>query len=103
MKKVLIIGGSYFAGRVFAMIANQKGYELSFINRGTYSMSFLSDTVKEYKCDRRSVAGLIQLPVDGEFGPVTQGATIGFQNNHDLKIDGEVGPKTWGAALSELT
>lgn len=70
MKKVLIIGGSYFAGRVFAMIANQKGYELSFINRGTYSMSFLSDTVKEYKCDRRSVAGLTQLPVDGEFDAI---------------------------------
>lgn len=46
---------------------------------------------------------LIGVEVDGEFGPVTHGATIGFQNNHDLKIDGEVGPKTWSAALSELT
>jgi len=46
---------------------------------------------------------LIGVEVDGEFGPVTHGATIGFQNNHDLVIDGEVGPKTWGAALSELT
>ena len=46
---------------------------------------------------------LIGVTVDGEFGPITHGATIGFQNNHDLKVDGEVGPKTWGAALSELT
>ena len=46
---------------------------------------------------------LIGVTVDGEFGPVTHGATIGFQNNHDLVIDGEVGPKTWSAALSELT
>lgn len=46
---------------------------------------------------------LIGVEVDGEFGPITHGATIGFQNNHDLKIDGEVGPKTWSAALSELT
>lgn len=46
---------------------------------------------------------LIGVPVDGEFGPITHGATIGFQNNHDLKVDGEVGPKTWCAALSELT
>ena len=46
---------------------------------------------------------LIGVPVDGEFGPITHGATIGFQNNHDLKVDGEVGPKSWGAALSELT
>jgi len=46
---------------------------------------------------------LIGVEVDGEFGPITHGATLGFQNNHDLVIDGEVGPKTWGAALSELT
>lgn len=46
---------------------------------------------------------LIGVEVDGEFGPITHGATLGFQNNHDLKVDGEVGPKTWGAALSELT
>ena len=46
---------------------------------------------------------LIGVEVDGEFGPITHGATIGFQNNHDLVVDGEVGPKSWGAALSELT
>jgi peptidoglycan hydrolase-like protein with peptidoglycan-binding domain len=46
---------------------------------------------------------LIGVPVDGEFGPITHGATVGFQSNHDLVIDGEVGPKTWSAALSELT
>ena len=46
---------------------------------------------------------LIGVEVDGEFGPVTHGATLGFQNNHDLKVDGEVGPKSWSAALSELT
>lgn len=46
---------------------------------------------------------LIGVEVDGEFGPITHGATLGFQNNHDLIVDGEVGPKTWGAALSELT
>lgn len=46
---------------------------------------------------------LIGVEVDGEFGPVTHGATLGFQNNHDLEVDGEVGPISWGAALSELT
>ena len=46
---------------------------------------------------------LIGVEVDGEFGPVTHGATLGFQSNHDLEVDGEVGPKSWGAALSELT
>ena len=48
MKKILIIGGTYFAGRVFAMIASQNGYSISFINRGRYSMDFLGD-VKEHR------------------------------------------------------
>ena len=68
MKKVLIIGGTYFAGRVFAMIAGQKGYSLSVINRGPYSMGFLGD-VKEYKCDRRNAQGLAGLPY-GEYDAV---------------------------------
>lgn len=46
---------------------------------------------------------LIGVTVDGEFGVQTKLATMGFQNNHDLKVDGEVGPKSWSAALSELT
>ena len=65
MKKVLIIGGTYFAGRVFAIVASQKGWELSFINRGTYSMEYLGN-VKEYRCDRRNAAGLAALPY-GEY------------------------------------
>ena len=63
MKKVLIIGGTYFAGRVFAIIARRNDWALSFINRGTYSMAYLGD-VKEYKCDRRDPAGLSALPYD---------------------------------------
>ena len=68
MKKVLIIGGTYFAGRVFAMIAGQKGYDLSFINRGTNSMGFLGE-VREYKCDRRNLQGLADVPA-GEYDAV---------------------------------
>ena len=68
MKKVLIIGGTYFAGRVFAIIANQKGWELSFINRGTYSMEYLGN-VKEYKADRRAPGMLYGFP-QGEYDAV---------------------------------
>ncbi len=68
MKKVLIIGGTYFAGRVFAMIASQAGYSLTFINRGTYSMKFLGD-VTEYKCDRHDLEGLSAIPF-GEYDAV---------------------------------
>ena len=68
MKKVLLIGGTYFTGRVFAVIASQKGYELSFINRGTYSMSYLGN-VTEYKCDRHDIAALSSIP-EGEYDAI---------------------------------
>ena len=68
MNNILIIGGTYFTGRVFAMIANSKGYNLTFINRGTYSMSHLGN-ITEYKCDRHSTEGLKQLPY-GDFDAV---------------------------------
>lgn len=68
MKKILIIGGTYFAGRVFAMIASQNGYSLSFINRGRYSMDFLGN-VREYRCDRHDTDGLSALPF-GEYDAV---------------------------------
>lgn len=35
-KKILIIGGTYFLGRVFSILAYREGYELTFINRGRF-------------------------------------------------------------------
>lgn len=35
--KILVIGGSYFLGRVFTMLASEKN-EVTVLNRGTYSM-----------------------------------------------------------------
>lgn len=37
MMKILVIGGSYFLGRVFTMLA-AKQHEVTVLNRGTYSM-----------------------------------------------------------------
>lgn len=39
-KKILVIGGSYFYGRVFVMEAarEQNNYDITVLNRGTYSM-----------------------------------------------------------------
>ena len=35
------------------------------------------------------------IAVDGDFGPNTRKAVVGFQVKHDLTADGIVGPKTW--------
>ena len=68
MKNILVIGGTYFTGRVFAMVAHGMGNKLTFINRGTFSMSHM-EGIKEYKCDRHDIEGLKSLPY-GEFDAV---------------------------------
>lgn len=48
--KILVIGGSYFFGRVFVMLA-AKGHEVTVVNRGTYSVAELG--AGQIKGDRR--------------------------------------------------
>ena len=48
--KLLVIGGSYFFGRVFVMQAS-KEHDITVVNRGTYSMAALG--VKQITGDRR--------------------------------------------------
>jgi len=91
MKNILIIGGTYFTGRVFAMVANPRGYKLTFINRGTFSMSHM-EGITEYKCDRHSLEGLKQLPY-GEFDAVVDfcayepGDCRNLLNNLNIKTE----------------
>lgn len=61
-KNVLIIGGSYFLGRVFTLFALQnKNYNLHVLNRGTYP--FQNPAVTELVCDRKDAFALQGLPV----------------------------------------
>lgn len=48
--KILVIGGSYFYGRVFVMLA-AAGHEITVVNRGTYSMADMG--VAQIRGDRR--------------------------------------------------
>ena len=65
MSKILVIGGSYFTGRVFCIVASREGHELTLINRGRYSMAHLPG-LKEFRCDRNNAAGLAALPIAEE-------------------------------------
>lgn len=50
-KKILIIGGSYFIGRVFCSLAEKSGeFDISLMNRGTLRLN--RDKITEYTCDR---------------------------------------------------
>lgn len=48
--KILVIGGSYFYGRVFVMLTAQQ-QEITVVNRGTYSLADMG--VEQIKGDRR--------------------------------------------------
>jgi len=61
-KNVLVIGGSYFYGRVFALLASKEvGFSLTLLNRGRYSMSGLPN-LSEYHCDRHNITALRGIP-----------------------------------------
>ena len=42
---------------------------------------------------------ILDVTPDGDFGPVTQAATIKFQTEHGITADGIVGKDTWGKGL----
>lgn len=56
--KILVIGGSYFLGRVFTMLAAPKE-DVTLVNRGTYSME--SFGAKCIRADRHDSAALLAL------------------------------------------
>lgn len=64
--KILVIGGSYFLGRIFTMYAS-KQHELTLVNRGQYSMS--SYHIDEYHFDRHDNNSWKQL-INQEFDVV---------------------------------
>lgn len=57
--KILVIGGSYFLGGAFTLIAS-KEHELTLINRGTFSMKRYG--VTEFQLDRKDVSALQSIP-----------------------------------------
>lgn len=59
--KILVIGGSYFLGRVFTMLAS-KEHELTLLNRGNISMERYG--VRQYRSDRRDTKRLSEFPAE---------------------------------------
>ena len=68
-KNVLVIGGSYFAGRVFSIYASKRDkVALHVVNRGRYTLNLPG--VSEYKCDRHNVEMLSAILPDMEFDAI---------------------------------
>jgi 2'-hydroxyisoflavone reductase len=63
MKKALILGGSYFVGRVFVEELLEAGtHEVYVLNRGNIPMR--KDAVRELKCDRHDENGMNEVLPD---------------------------------------
>jgi len=50
-----------------------------------------------YNYHAKRLWGGSSIPVDGDFGPVTDSALRAYQTRMSLVVDGVVGPQTWGA------
>jgi len=89
---ILVIGGSYFIGRVFSQsLAKTDGFSLHVLNRGRLPLNLLD--VAEYKCDRHDGAALQNTLPAIRFDAVVD--FCAYQKN-DVKtllenIPGEVG------------
>ncbi len=64
-KQVLVIGGTYFAGRVFSILTSRgdSGRDdlyLHIVNRGKYPLKNL-DNITQYVCDRHDAAKLAEV------------------------------------------
>lgn len=69
MKNVLVLGGSYFVGRVFSILSSRRGdMKLHVLNRGRYTLDL--PNVTEYKCDRKDIDKLSGLLPDIKFDAV---------------------------------
>jgi 2'-hydroxyisoflavone reductase len=68
-KNVLVIGGSYFAGRVFSIYTSRRDkVALHVVNRGKYTLNLPG--VCEYKCDRHDVEKLSAILPDMKFDAI---------------------------------
>ena len=69
-KKVLVIGGSYFVGRVMVILCTRAGdeFELHVVNRGNAPLR--KEGVTEYKCDRHNVDAMVEMLPDIKFDAV---------------------------------
>ena len=67
-RSILVIGGTYFAGRVFSLLAQDEGNQVTVMNRGTYSMK--GTGIAELRCDRRDTAALEGLQTQAHYDAV---------------------------------
>lgn len=59
-------------------------------------------TIKQKQC-LLAYLGYYEGNIDGDFGPASKGATMGFQEDYGLEPDGIFGPKTEEMILKAIT
>lgn len=88
MRRILILGGSYFLGRIF--VEQAVGHDdLTVLNRGTYRLQY--PQVKQYVLDRHDIRKIRELPPEEydtviDFCGYKQGDIQDFTDNFKGKI-----------------
>ena len=68
-KNILVLGGSYFVGRVFSILSARRGdMTLHVVNRGNYKLSL--PNIQEYVCDRHDCDMMARILPDIFFDAV---------------------------------
>lgn len=69
MKKVLVIGGSYFIGRVFCILADRTGrFDITLLNRGRYPMK--GGHITQHIADRHDALAMRSFLRDAQFDTI---------------------------------
>lgn len=70
-KQVLVIGGSYFVGRVFSILCSRdEDFELHVVNRGKAPIRKEDQGIHEYRSDRHDIDNLVSVIPDIAFDAV---------------------------------
>ena len=94
MKQVLVIGGSYFTGRVHAILTSKGDsgdgdIHLHIVNRGNYPLNL--PNVTQYVCDRHDTAKLAEILPDITFDAVVD--FCGYEPNDIASVVNAISDK----------
>ena len=67
-KSILVIGGTYFAGRVFSLLAESEGNSVTVMNRGSFSMA--GTGIRQVTCDRRDPLALRSTALEPHYDAI---------------------------------
>ncbi|MFC6596928.1 peptidoglycan-binding domain-containing protein [Kitasatospora paranensis] len=96
LARLAVLGGATLMAVGGGLASAEASTSASYIGYG-YSTSGSGVWCVQHALNYARGAALTE---DGQFGPATKNALVGFQQQHGLQADGVVGPQTGSSLLS---